>query len=980
MANALTNLQRLASELGFTGSSGFEDLSSTPADAGRDSHLSRLRDRSAHLRSAYFIGRDPVAYFASVSSGGHEAVAEVQNLVWNDDSAPILFVATDNDLRVYDAWAPPPTVDQHPTANDPRRIALLEASANFLTHLKALSRPQIDSGQYRLTYEQHFQTRKRCQESLLQNLLTLHDHLSDSLDTRFALRLVLRSILILQLEHRKMIDADAYSMFLPGVESFVDLLDSHDATYDLFDGLDAELNGDLLRPIEQEREEVTPQDLARLARFLKGQESLTTGQSALWPLYDFAVIPISLLSSIYQELLHHIDPQEASSKGVYYTPPVLVDAVLDEVLPWPGNGATIAKTLPTIIDPACGSGVFLVEAFRRLVAHAQRTNTLVGPALCRDLLTKHIFGVDHSDEAVDVTAFGLDIAFLDVVASEGDKPPRFPALRLPRGHNLRVEDALDKGFRQSFDLVVGNPPWKRVGRVEAERWPLERWGQIPMQQAAAFAKLAEELAPHGRVALVLPAKWMFNQEEPDQEFRRSLFGKHNVTFVANLAAFAGGKARLFKGARSPASIVVYEPNRQNTDEPLRYWAPLPSLAAVPLARDPHGEWLVAKSDLLSFEAPLILKSLFSGGPRHTQLMRRLFASGQSLQDTIRHFGIESARGLQAAFAEEGEEIVPGINKQLPAEWKGRLNVLSGELQDAPVGTLKHSPDRRFFEGPRVVVKKGVTGGRPVAAFVEEAAWFTDNFTAIAGHAQDALFLKALAAYLNSAVVGYLAIVAGSTWGIDRRTINKKELLQFPSRPLTDPHTLVRLAAVVDRYEGAATGEQLSIIDDTVAEAFGLSATERALISDVLDTRHDRLLGEMPVRAKASAVRSYVSALKSVLQPLLRHTRQRLDCDVFVHDASPMGLIEVNLIEGSGRGRTHVRASSRALTDALASLDAVLVQSRGSSIYSRRRYMTFSGSTMQIAKSMDAELWTTTCALDDADHLMATLIRTADAHE
>ncbi len=980
LPNALANLQRLASELGFAGSSGFEDLASRPLDAGRRSHLSRLRDRSASLQSAYFVGRDPIAYFATVSSGDPPTIAAVQSLVWNDDSAPILFVATDTDLRVYDAWAPPPKADEQVGDDDPRLIALLGASANFLSKLNALSRPKVDSGEFRLAYEQSFQTPGRCLESLLSNLLALHDFLCDPLDSHVALRLVLRAILILQLEHRGIIGPDEYAEFSPDVERFVDLLESHEATYRLFEELDSQLNGDLIRPLEHERDQVTSEDLGRLERFLRGRESLPTGQGTLWPLYDFAVIPISLLSSIYQELLHHIDPDQASGAGVYYTPPALVDAVLDEVLPWPVDGAPTLPSLPSIIDPACGSGVFLVEAFRRLVEYARLSDFPMSPTLCRRILTEHIFGIDTNEEAVDVTAFSLDIAFLDAVTSEEGNTPRFPALRLPRGNNLMVADALETRFTRDFDLVVGNPPWKRVKRTEASRWPFKRWGTVPLQKAAAFVKLAEELAPRGHVALVLPAKWMFNRERPDREFRQTLFRDHDVVYLANLAAFVGGKSKLFRGAHAPASIVVFRPNRQDLDEPVRYWTPLPTRALEPLIRDPQNEWLVAKTDLLSPESPLILKSLFSGGARHTQLMRRLLSTGLSLGSAIRDRGFVSARGLQGQFGTSDEEVVLGLSKHLPARWKGRFRVVADDLQDAPHGSLTRESLRRLFEGPRVLVKKGVVAGRPVAAFIDEPAWFTDNFTAIGGHDDDPLFLKALAAYLNSAVVGYLAIVSASTWGIDRSTINKTELLSFPALPLTNQDTVRQLAALVDRSEGASMESTLSGIDDAVAEAFNLSTVERALISDVLQVRRERLLGEPPVRATPDAVGTYMESLRSVLQPLLRHGRRRLDCNVYVSHASPMGLVELNLSSRTGPGRTRVRQSTDELVDKLASLDAALVASRGSSIYLRRRYMTFSGSTMRLAKAMDAELWTTTGALDDADHLVATLVRTAGTDE
>jgi type I restriction-modification system DNA methylase subunit len=63
----------------------------------------------------------------------------------------------------------------------------------------------------------------------------------------------------------------------------------------------------------------------------------------------------------------NIDTQENKKKkkvshGTHYTPATLVEFLLMKVLT-----VDKLKTSPRVIDPACGSGIFLVEAFRRIV-------------------------------------------------------------------------------------------------------------------------------------------------------------------------------------------------------------------------------------------------------------------------------------------------------------------------------------------------------------------------------------------------------------------------------------------------------------------------------------------------------------------------------------------------------------------------------------------------------------------------------------
>src|ERR1041384_4765669 len=105
--------------------------------------------------------------------------------------------------------------------------------------------------------------------------------------------------------------------------------------------------------------EVAPRHLKTIADFVSGRVAMQSKQGLLWQQYSFDAIPLELISSIYEEFVTKVKKKRA---GTVYTPPHVVDFVLDEVLPWDDRAWNVR-----ILDPACGSGIFLVKAFQRLV-------------------------------------------------------------------------------------------------------------------------------------------------------------------------------------------------------------------------------------------------------------------------------------------------------------------------------------------------------------------------------------------------------------------------------------------------------------------------------------------------------------------------------------------------------------------------------------------------------------------------------------
>ena len=200
---------------------------------------------------------------------------------------------------------------------------------------------------------------------------------------------------------------------------FASILADFDETYRLFDWLNERFNGDLFpgkgdtasaraRGWSAEKRIVARNHLAILADFIRGNVNLNTKQVSLWPEYAFDVIPLEFISSIYETFV----TERAAKEGIFYTPPHLVDFVLDRVLPWEGDAWDLK-----IFDPACGSGIFLVKAFQRLIYRWKQRNPgqQIRAQELRRLLERNVFGVDRDPHAVRVACFSLYLAMCDEI-------------------------------------------------------------------------------------------------------------------------------------------------------------------------------------------------------------------------------------------------------------------------------------------------------------------------------------------------------------------------------------------------------------------------------------------------------------------------------------------------------------------------------------------------------------------------------------
>lgn len=239
--------------------------------------------------------------------------------------------------------------------------------------------------------------------------------------------------------------------------------------------------------------------------------------------HDFALVDRDILGEVYQ---HHTPKQVRKALGQFYTSPHLVRYVFDRF-------AEYLRPDSRVLDPACGSGSFLVEAYDRIKKLMMENGVDEGDAH-GNILDDCLFGVDIDSFAIQLTIMNLLLKDLNRPVSTDnivqgnsltDALDRWATEESARNliegtnkeHSVTLDDILRYGITEGFDFVVGNPPHHPVKRSHA------RYGHAigtafadvvdgSVNIAQLFMKRALTLtARGGHFAFILPKPIIWNQ-------------------------------------------------------------------------------------------------------------------------------------------------------------------------------------------------------------------------------------------------------------------------------------------------------------------------------------------------------------------------------------------------------------------------------------------------------------------------------------
>lgn len=503
--------------------------------------------------------------------------------------------------------------------------------------------------------------------------------------------------------------------------------------------------------------------------------------------YLFATLPVEILGSVYERFIGKmigvtksgkLKPPEykeavRKTEGVYYTPRYIVDYIVEQ---------TVGKMLDDkdpkgvsklrFLDPACGSGSFLIRVFERICEHyiewfrqnpnAQRKELCYKDSqgglhltthLKRRIMRENVFGVDLDSQAIEVTMLSLYLKILEgeTRSTLGLNYSLFPKETfLPDlSHNVRLGNSLiandyfdlfaQEGEREKvkpfdwdvefseilkaggFDAVVGNPPY-----VTGEFMADEQIEYLKNHYTAAFGKfdlymvfLETAIKLHkksGMVGFIIPNKFMFTKSGKGL---RAILSKQPLKEIVDF-----GDSGVFEGVTNYPCIVVLG------------GSPQPAF----VYRSCHSK---PELELSRFEVPLKALSAapwsLSAKDESTVLEKLSAASDQRLKDVIERFSTGVQTGAdkilipkeEAVKAEKLEKIflrpcLRGRNvKRYAVQWDGRYIVwpydkASGEIvPEAQLAKAKHIHQRLVSE--RTKLARRVWFGKNAKEL--SGAWF-----------------------------------------------------------------------------------------------------------------------------------------------------------------------------------------------------------------------------------------------------------------
>jgi hypothetical protein len=802
-------------------------------------------------------------------------IREAHRLAWNFCRSPLLITLEPHLVRAWTCYeGPEDSSEDLPEAEIVEARLSLDGGGGLAGQAAAsLHWINLVSGQFFDSYRSRFTTERRADLTLLKNLRAIRRILCDrwGIDADTVHDLLARVIFIQFLFDRKDASGNAAlnatrleELYRDGVLSrpytrLGEVLSDHADTYGFFRWLNDRFNGDLFpgkgateaeRELEwQEEMRKTTDALPDLAHFVEGTAELDTEILYLWPQYSFDAIPLEFISSIYEEFVQHATAEVSSDSvssdaevaeprqaidlsGVHYTRSHLVDFVLDAVLPWNSTDYNIR-----VLDPACGSGIFLVKTFQRLAYRWRLAHGGGAPSVTalRDLLATNIFGVDKDRHAARVASFSLYLALCDELdPREVWQTMRFPQLR---GRSIIASDFFVdtiEGFRtgedsRSYDLIVGNAPWGQasVGKA-AESWAIEHgWPVIYKNIGPLFlAKGAELCREGGRVAMLQPATALLATRSGNAErFRTRMFTTLAVEEVVNLAAF---RAILFPNAAAPVCSIVLRPVAPD-GAPVVYICPKPTGTAEDYQRiaiEKDDVHLVPVADAIG--DPSIWAVLMWGGPRDLALVRRLRRL-PSLEKIEAGGGASSREGVIRGRKEQRHEpFVLGkrmLGKQFPSDGLLRLNASSLPVNVDPMVHRRDSVDFSAFAAPQLLIKQSwlKDSARFAARIVDnsdgKAVLCSQSYVSVTVKPWLRRYLDSACLTYNSVLAVYYLLLSSGRFAFERAEALKEELMRVP---IPDP----RFGMLRDLHNATD-------IDERVSDLLGLKPAERVLVEDLI---------------------------------------------------------------------------------------------------------------------------------------------------
>lgn len=650
-----------------------------------------------------------------------------------------------------------------------------------------------------------------------------------------------------------------------------------------------------------------------------------------WADLDFAHIPVGVLSQVYEAFSHRADPKAARRTSVHYTPRNIARMMVDQAFAAAENPA-----FARVLDPACGAGIFLVLALRRLVAERWRADgKRPDTKLIQSLLYHQLRGFDIGESALRLAALSLYITAIEVNAAP--RPPK--ALKFPRNlrgsvlHNFgdtelgSLGPRVPEAFDNSFDLVIGNPPWTRLreatrqrvlnaGRAKAA--PLD--GSDALNEAftaigrrvlaeRGLSELAKSYAnpdknpdlpflwrslqwakkETGIIALAMPARLFGRTTGQGQEAWQAVLRSVSINGLVNGSDLR--KSAVWDSMDLPFCLLFARNRLPKEDHRFYYSSPTKEPGPNRLARFriDYESIRPIRAERLRAQ-PWILKALSLGTWRDVAILEQILESQpQSLGDDWKSWDPKEER--------MGKGYVLSINlQQEPMGFLGPLpdfeptGGFAVDFDRLPTfaerhgRTSAHRPRReRLYQPPLVIVPKalGDDPQTPKAFLARRATAFSQIYYgySCSSHSDAEALAGLLVLLVHSTLFRYFALMTSVSLGADRMIFTKQDLdrVPFPSLSQLSPEQKAEIARLVRQLEQDEEKPWLPI-EHLIFGLYGIDEGSQDTMRDTLFSAaaYRRRGAEAFERTRRDHRQPFLAELQEILEPFFEVCGQRLE--------------------------------------------------------------------------------------------------------
>lgn len=750
--------------------------------------------------ATYYFNFTPlILFYDFTNSENSEIVENFHTQVWCFDKAPIVIALYQNSVEVFNAFQFVKSNNKLENLNMPLSQIIEEFSFWKLQTGKTwewLEETSIS------------EKKKRVNQKLFENIKELRRILTDEqyldcLNEKDANILILRLIFARYLIDRKVsIVGHIEGKTLDEKrESFNNLIANKNKLSTFFRHLkDRFYDNDLfIKEID-----ISERLLASLSEIFSGKRNLYNPELFYFDIFDFNIISVETISGIYESV---ISPEIRKDNAAVYTPSFLVDYILKETV----DRHLAHNSSCKILDPACGSGIFLVQAFRRMVYKLPVNQRSQKNKLIK-IAQENLYGIDKDINALNVAVFSIYVAILDFIQPVEimDVPlPKLKGKNLFRNDFFNEEDEIfdddtenfdpyneilnppKKGNFKTFDFILGNPPWSKKNDAEKDRLHLKYIAKFKLPVAGGeiaqtfLYRSRDFMAESTSCAMIVTSKAFYNDKS--KNFKKDFLRRFLVDKFFDLSPV---RHILFENGDYPATVIMFKLGSKYAIEKhsVEHLSLKPNLflkSFQMLVIDNQDIKKIKQQNLIDND--WALKTALYGNNFDFQFLKRLIRIKNSTRQTIAdylkisHPDFESGDGINKGNGKDfypdlvGKPLINHKNLQM---YYTEINSDTYCLEEKDVW-LERGRGKELFKGDHLYLKATPKNEESIfVSFCHNEAVHTHGIYGISSGTKIEKLKEIYGAFLSK-LFTYYTFMTSSAVGVGRPDVRLAEYFSFP---------------------------------------------------------------------------------------------------------------------------------------------------------------------------------------------------------